>query len=271
VSPSATESTALLNDALALAEQAGELLRSHYGTLRRSDAARKGGRRRDLVSQADREAESLVFAQIPESDDVLAEEGNVRSNGAARCWIVDPLDGTVNFLHGIPFWAVSIGVVDEGSLVAAVVHAPVLGQTFTAERGRGCRLNGETVTVSPTAELAESILASGFAYNRNEVLDNNLDNWSTLALACAGVRRMGAASLDLAYTACGRIDGYWELHLSPWDVAAGTLLVREAGGEVSDFAGNEDLNSVVHSANIVASNGSIHSAIRDLLSPLRGF
>lgn len=271
MSLSTTEPSALLRDAVDLAEQAGELLESYYGKLRRADAARKQGRRRDLVSQADHEAESLVFAQIPESDDVLAEEGSVRSNGAVRCWIVDPLDGTVNYLHGIPFWAVSIGVVDEGSLVAAVVHAPVLGQTFTAERGRGCKLNGGIVTVSRTTELAESIVATGFAYNRNEVLDNNLDNWTTLALASAGVRRMGAASLDLAYTACGRLDGYWELHLSPWDVAAGTLLVREAGGRVTDFSGDEGNDAVVHGANIVASNGSIHGDICGLLSPLKGF
>ncbi len=249
---------------------AGELLHSHYGRLRRQHADRKGGLRRDLVSRADREAEELVLAGIPGNDDVLAEEGSSRATGADRCWIVDPLDGTVNFLHGIPFWAVSIAVVERGELAAAVVHAPALAETFAAARGSGCHCNGARVKVSTTAELAESVLATGFSYNRDAVPDNNLDNFSAMAMACAGLRRMGAASLDLAFTACGRLDGFWELHLAPWDVAAGTLLVREAGGRVSDFSGTEALDEVLDGRNIVATNGLIHGAVCERLAPLRG-
>ena len=259
----------LLREAVNAAQAAGELLSSYYGKLRRQDADRKGGRHRDLVSQADREAERLLFERIPSSDDVLGEEGSLRSTGAERLWVVDPLDGTVNYLHGIPFWAVSIAVIEGAEVVAGVVHAPELCQTFTALRGDGCRLNSEIVGVSAAASIGEAVLATGFAYDRDEVPDNNLDNWTTIALAAAGGRRMGAAALDLAYTACGRLDGFWELHLEPWDVAAGTLLVREAGGRVSDFGGCEDLDDILEGRNIVASNGRIHDEIRSRLSALQ--
>ncbi len=258
-----------LRTACTLAEAAGELLHEQYGQLHRGDAERKRGLRRDLVSRADREAEELVFERIPLTDDVLGEEGSMRDTGAARCWIVDPLDGTVNYLHGIPFWAVSIGVVEDGLLAAAVVHAPALAETFTALRGEGAFLDGRRIETSATHDLADAVLGTGFAYNRETAADNNLDNWSTMAMASAGLRRMGAASLDLAFTACGRLDGFWELHLEPWDVAAGTLLVREAGGTVSDFAGSEDLDTILHGRNIVATNGHVHDSLRQRLSPLR--
>ena len=256
----------LLQLAVGHAEAAGDLLLSYYGRLRREHAERKGGRQRDLVTKADREAEKLLVDRIPGLDDVLGEEGSLRSTGADRLWVIDPLDGTVNYLHGIPFWAVSIAIIEGGELLAGIVHAPKLNQTFTALRGDGCRLNGDTVRVSEAASIREAIMATGFAYNRNEIPDNNLDNWARIALAAAGVRRMGAAALDLAYAACGRLDGFWELHLSPWDVAAGTLLVREAGGRVSDFSGSEDLDAILEGRNIIASNGRIHEEIRFRLS-----
>jgi len=265
-----TTTSSLTADVEAVARRAGELLASYYGDLRRAHADRKGGLRRDLVSRADREAEALVFASVPATDDVLAEEGSERLTGASRCWVVDPLDGTVNYLHGIPFWAVSIGVVEDGALAAAVVHAPALAETFVGSAGGGAWRNGREVSVSETEELAEAVLATGFPYARNELADNNLDNFTHLALASAGLRRLGAASLDLAYTACGRLDGFWELHLAPWDVAAGVLLVREAGGTVSDFSGDEGLDRLLHGRNLVASNGRIQASIRERLAPLKG-
>jgi myo-inositol-1(or 4)-monophosphatase len=265
-----TTTSTLLSDVESVARSAGELLASYYGDLRRAHADRKGGLRRDLVSRADREAEALVFASVPASDDVMAEEGSERLTGAPRCWVVDPLDGTVNYLHGIPLWSVSIGVIEDGALVAAVVHAPALAETFVASAGGGCRRNGREVAVSETDELAEAVLATGFPYARNQLADNNLDNFASLALASAGLRRLGAASLDLAYTACGRLDGFWELHLAPWDVAAGILLVREAGGTVSDFSGDGGLEGLLHGRNLVASNGRIQAAIRAQLAPLKG-
>lgn len=258
----------LARRAESMAREAGDLLRRHYGSLRRADADRKGGAPRNLVSRADLESEQWLRAAVPEGDDILAEEGESRSSGARRRWVIDPLDGTVNFLHGIPFWCVSIAVLEDERLVAAVVHAPALGQTFTAVAGGGCRLDGRPVRVSETAELGEAILASGFPYRRNELADNNLDNFATMGLAAGGLRRMGSAAIDMAYVACGRLDGFWELHLEPWDVAAGTLLVREAGGTVTDFAGSPHTETVLHGRNIVASNGPLHDEIRARLAPL---
>ena len=184
--------------------------------------------------------------------------------------LLTPLDGTVNFLHGIPFWAVSIAVIEAGRLSVAVVHAPALGQTFTARAGSGCFLNEKRVGVSSTGDIGEAILATGFAYERNRLPDNNLDNWTRMALDAAGVRRLGSAALDLSYTACGCFDGFWELHLNAWDVAAGSLLVREAGGRVSDFHGSEDVDRILYARHVVASNGLVHEAIRERLAPLKG-
>jgi len=256
--------------ALEIAKGAGELLARHFGTLTRSDATRKGGHRRDLVSRADLEAERFVAERIPKGDDLLGEETGGGARGGARLWIVDPLDGTVNFLHGIPFWCVSIGVVEAGRLVEAVVHAPALGETFSAQAGAGARRNGKPIRVSETAELRDALLVSGFGYRLDELPDSNLDNWSALTLASAGTRRFGSAAIDLAYVACGRSDGFFELHLNAWDVAAGTLLVREAGGTVTDYGGSDDLQRILQGRNVVASNGRIHDAMRGKLAPLRG-
>ena len=259
----------MLDLAERLARGAGEILAAHYGKLRRADAKRKSDRR-DLVSKADIESERYLLDHIPGEDDILSEEGSSRETGAARKWVIDPLDGTVNYLHGIPYWCVSIGIIEDGELIAGVVHAPELRYTVTAARGGGCHRNGEAVRVSTTDELADAVVATGFAYERNRLADNNLDNFTTVSLRAAGIRRMGAAALDMANVACGSLDGFWELHLQPWDVAAGILLVREAGGTVTDFHGKGDLDAVVSGKHIVATNGSAHEELRDCLAPLRG-
>jgi len=252
-----------------LAEGAATLLKGYAGKLGRADADRKSGAHRDLVSEADVSAEAYLLAHIPEEDDVLAEEGSNRDRGSRRRWILDPLDGTVNFLHGLPCWCVSVGLCEDGELIAAAVTAPALGETFSAARGEGCFANETRVMVSQTKDLSESILATGFAYRRNELEDHNFDNFETLGMAAAGIRRMGSAALDLALLAAGRLDGFWELHLNPWDVAAGTLLVREAGGKVSDFDGDESLAAVLHHRHIVASNTHLHLPLRTTLHPRR--
>jgi myo-inositol-1(or 4)-monophosphatase len=251
-----------------LARQTGEVLLPYYGRLSRADATSKGGRRRDLVSRADVAAEAHLLAEIPSGDGVIAEESG-RREGGGRLWIVDPLDGTVNFLHGLPLWCVSIAVVEDGRLVEAAVHAPALDMTFTAAAGAGAQLNGAAVTVSDCADVRDAILATGFPYARDTVADNNLENVPRVGAVAGGLRRMGSAALDLALTAAGRLDGFWELHLNPWDVAAGALLVREAGGSVTDFSGDARLERVLEGRNIVATNGRIHDALRGLLAPLR--
>jgi myo-inositol-1(or 4)-monophosphatase len=261
--------TSPLPRALELAQAAGEELLAREGHLHRADARRKG-LSRDLVSEADLAAERVILAGIPAGDRVLAEEsgGPDDVDAPGRLWIVDPLDGTVNYLHGLPFWAVSIGVFEGGVPTAAVVHSPRLGLTFTAARGEGAWLSGQRLEVSHTDQIGEALLATGFSYNRNVHPDNNMQSFQRLALAAADVRRLGSAALDLAFVAAGRLDGFWELHLGPWDVAAGLLLIREAGGRVSDYHGREDSRSVLFSRHVIASNGRVHDGIAAQLEPL---
>jgi myo-inositol-1(or 4)-monophosphatase len=163
---------------------------------------------------------------------------------------------------------VSIATVDDGELTQGVVHAPALDMTFAASKGEGTTLNGAPISVSTVAEIGDAILATGFPYARDTVLDNNLENVPRVGIAAGGLRRMGSAAIDLAFTAAGKLDGYWELHLSAWDVAAGILLVREAGGRVSDFHGGEALDRLLYGRHIVASNDLIHEQLRDRLAPL---
>jgi len=260
----------LLQRARHLAERAGGELLAYFGRLDSSRARRKGGRRRDLVSEADLAAERLIVAGIPAADAVIAEESGTRRGTSERQWVVDPLDGTVNFLHGLPFWCVSIAILEKGRLLAGVVHSPVLGWTFAARAGGGATLNDEPCQVSAVSEIGDAILATGFPYARDTVADHNLDNVPRVGAVAGGLRRMGSAALDLALTGCGRLDGFWELHLNPWDVAAGVLVVREAGGRVTDFAGEENLDRLLHGRNLVASNGLVHEQLRGTLAPLRG-
>ncbi|MEM8883734.1 MAG: inositol monophosphatase family protein [Planctomycetota bacterium] len=258
-----------MSEAEQLARRAGDVLLPYYGRLHRADAARKAGARRDLVSEADVAAEKELVAHIPAADDILGEEGSERDTGARRRWIVDPLDGTVNFLHGIPFWAVSVALVEDGVLQQGVVHAPALGWTFAAVRGEGATLNDEPMRVSSTGALGDAIVATGFAYRRNELADHNFDNFESIGMEAAGVRRLGAAAVDLALVASGRIDGFWELHLNAWDVAAGILLVREAGGRVTGFEGDESLDPLLDEGHIVATNGFLHEELRGKLHTRR--
>jgi len=259
----------LVAEAEARARGAADVLSGFFGKLHRADATAKGARR-DLVSEADLASQRYLLEHIPAGDDVLSEEGASRSTGAARTWVIDPLDGTINFLHGLPNWCVSIGVVERGALAAGAVCAPELRQIYTAAAGQGAFCNGERVFVSKTGDIGDSILATGLAYRRNELPDHNMDNITTLGFACADLRRMGAAAIDLSYVASGRIDGFWELHLNAWDVAAGILLVREAGGRVTDFRGSEKLEDVLSGSHVLASNGPLHEQIRSRLAPLRG-
>ncbi len=259
----------LAQEQVRIATRAGEVLLAQFGRLSAADATRKGNQRRDLVSAADLAAEAVILEAVPAGDRVLAEESGERP-GSGRYWVVDPLDGTINFLHGIPFWCVSIATIADGMLEAAVVHAPALAMTFAAERDGGATLNGSPIHVSQVAEIGDSILATGFPYARDTVADNNLDNVARLGLVAGGLRRMGSAALDLAFTAAGKLDGFWELQLNAWDVAAGVLLVQEAGGRVTDFRGRAQLERLLYGRHIVASNARLHDAVLDRLAPLRG-
>jgi myo-inositol-1(or 4)-monophosphatase len=267
----------LLDLALRLAREAGELLLDGYGKVERGEVDYKGWR--DLVTQYDLASERLVTDQLRAAcpgHGILAEEGGAAEGTAPYRWIIDPLDGTTNFVHRHPFFCVSIGLEDAEGILLGVVHAPQLRETFTAIRGRGAFCAGDAsggeaappeaarrLQVSGEAELGHALLASGFAYRQGEIGNTNLDNWSRLSLQTRGLRRCGSAALDLAYVAAGRYDGYWELALSPWDVAAGALLVREAGGRVTDARGADDW---LRGGSIVATNGLVHDLILSRLS-----
>jgi myo-inositol-1(or 4)-monophosphatase len=228
----------------------------------------------DLVTEYDRRSEALLVAHVRAAfpaDLVVAEEGGLRApaepaapstDGVAR-WLIDPLDGTTNFAHGLPFFCVSIAREVGGAVDVGVVHAPVLGLTFSACRGGGARLNGEALHVSDEESLARSLLATGFPTDRGTSADNNFAQFVALQRRARGVRRFGSAALDLALVAHGTFDGYWEMKLKPWDLAAGALLVREAGGRVSGWRGEPFASD---RGAVVATNGRIHDALLDALA-----
>lgn len=249
-----------------LAKRAGAILLEHYRPLGRPEIVnRKSAQVRNLVTAADTASEELIVAalrrEFPDHG-VVAEEGGGGDRDRESVWHVDPLDGTVNFAHSFPFFCVSIGLVRRGEPVLGVVHAPVLGETWAGEKGGTATLNGEPIRVSTTDALIESLLATGFPYDRNENPDNNVDHFTDLILKVRGLRRAGAAAIDMCFVATGRFDGYWELGLSTWDVAAGTAIVRAAGGTVTDFDGGDDF---LTGRRIVATNGRIHAALRAAL------
>lgn len=259
-----TDSQEELRFALDLAERAGVMLAERF----RSPEARKPGfkGRRNLVTATDRELEDFITAEISRAypgHGILAEEAHAQDLESEWLWVIDPLDGTTNFVHGHPFVAVSIGLLHERKPFLGVVNAPMLGMLFDAVTGGGARLNGEFVSVSRTKEIADSLVATGFAYNRNDCNADNLDNFTRFASEARGIRRCGSAATDLCFVAAGIYDLFWELWLAPWDVAAGCVIVTEAGGRVSDLRGGDDY---IFGKSIVASNGILHENARANLS-----
>ncbi len=259
---SAREASELLAAARAAAQAASELLRDA-----RPQDVRAKGHPRDLVTEWDLRSEEVirrVLAERTPGIPVLGEEagqGEDPGNDAPtrQRWVVDPIDGTVNFSHGLPIWAVSIACEDAGRLAAGVVSAPRLGWWFEASRGGGARAGrGAPRHVSSIARLDHALLTTGFPYDRAIRPDNNLAEWAHLQRRAGACRRLGAASIDLCLVARGWMDGYWEKHLKPWDLAAGALIVTEAGGIVTDWAsGPLD----IHEGAVVATNGAIHEEL----------
>ena len=247
-----------------------------------SDAARQGGsvltectrtgfhiehkQTINLVTNADHRAEQqiidVIHAAFP-THAVLAEERGLTEQLPSRYkWVIDPLDGTTNFAHGFPAYCVSIGVERDGRGIIGAVYDPTRDELFTAQIGQGAYLNGSPISVSTTGHLDQALLVTGFAYNVRETANNNLNHFARFALKVQGLRRTGTAALDLCYVSAGRFDGFWEVSLNPWDMAAGVVILREAGGKVTDFAGH---SHSIYKQELVASNGLIHRAMLDLL------
>jgi myo-inositol-1(or 4)-monophosphatase len=219
----------------------------------------------DLVTEVDRGCEELIVGAILErypEHDILAEENVYPRRNSSHCWIIDPLDGTTNYAHGFPWFAVSIALEIEGKVRIGVVYHTMMNELFTAVRGEGALLNGERIHVSSRSPLKSALLATGFPYDKAWDNENNFANFERFQIKARAVRRAGSAALDLAYVAAGRFDGYWECRLKPWDVAAGFLIVEEAGGRVTDHGGSP--YSIRHHR-ILASNGLIHDEMTALL------
>ena len=248
------------------ARAAGLLLRDALAGERRVSFK---GTPTNLVTEMDARAEQLVSERLRAAfpdDALLGEEGGGCAGTSGRRWIVDPLDGTTNYAHGMPVFGVSIALETGGRPILGVIYDPNRDELFVAERGRGAWLGERRLSVSSTPTLDESLLSTGFPYDIRETPDNNLREFAAFCLRAQGVRRMGSAVLYLAYVAAGRTDGYWELRLGPWDVAAGALLVEEAGGRVTDLIGGAlDLDAPA----IVASNGRIHDEMLSVIAGVR--
>lgn len=247
------------------ARKAGKLLRDNVSGER--DISYKG--EINMVTEIDRLSEKTVVATVLEAfpgHGILAEEGSRIDGDSGFLWVIDPLDGTTNYAHGYPNFSVSIGLERDGQTVVGVVYDPMRDELFSAVKDGGSFLNGQPLSVSRSEVLIRSLLATGFPYDRTVSKENNLNFFSALLMASQEVRRSGSASLDLCAVAAGRLDGYWELKLHPWDVAAGGLIVQEAGGKVSDFSGTR---YTIHDREIIASNGVIHQQMLDLIHAVR--
>ncbi len=252
------------------AKRAAALIRLHAGRITAREVREKGVH--DLVTHVDEEAQKMIIGMLREAFPdygVLAEEGTDDDHlvpvAEGHRWIIDPIDGTTNFTHGVPPFAVSIALQHEETIVLGVVLDVARDELFTAVRGGGLYVNGARARVSRTGTLGESLLATGFPYRRYAHIDRYLGVLKRFLLTSRGVRRHGVASIDLAYVACGRFDGFFETGLNPWDVAAGRLLVEEAGGRVSDYSGG---GNPVFDRQIAASNGQIHDAMLAVLADM---
>lgn len=250
-----------LDAAIEIAQEAGQILLSHRGV----GFELKGDF--DLVTAADKASEALVIKRLRErypKHGIMGEEGGRVEMDAELRWYVDPLDGTTNFAHGYPMWNVTLALAQKGEVIAGVVYDPLNQELFAAERGAGARLNGAPIRVSKAATLNDALVSTGFP-SRKRSQNVNIHFYYQLAMTTHGVRRGGSAAIDLAYTACGRLDGFWEFGLNPWDMAAGTLLVEEAGGKASGMRG-EKLD--VHGPHLLADNGLLHTETLDLFSEI---
>ena len=247
--------------AVIAAEKGARILQARFGNISR---VRKKAAQ-EIVTEADTESEKEIIATIrskfPEHG-ILSEECGLITGSSEYRWIIDPLDGTVNFAHQVPIFCISIALSVKGAVVLGVVLNPLAGELFSAVRGQGAQLNGVPIQVSSIAGVSESLLVTGFPYNVNEIFDPLITRWGNCLKAAQGIRRLGSAALDLCYVACGRFEGFWEQNLKPWDTAAGALIAAEAGGQVTIFS-NRPYSC--DQDEILATNGYIHAEMLGLL------
>lgn len=259
----------VLSDVEQLARAAGQILRASYQRRPGFDPALavKYKGEIDLVTEVDHQAEAYLLGEIEHrfpGHGVVAEESGTRLGDGDQRWFIDPIDGTLNYARGLPFFVVSLAYAEAGEVRLGVVYDPIQDECFSAERGRGACLNGEPIKVSETRQLGQSLVATGFPYDIHTTPRNNLDNFVRLYLVTSGIRHLGAAAQDLCYLAAGRLDGYWELRLNSWDVAAAGLIATEAGAIVTNIHGGD--NYLAEPVSIVAANPYLHGEILKLVN-----
>ena len=256
--------SAILNVMVAAATKAARGLVRDFGEVENLQVSRKGPA--DFVSAADRRAEDTIRGELerarPDYSFLMEESGATRGRDSQHRWIVDPLDGTTNFLHGIPQFCISIALERQGRLSAGVIYDPIADELFVAERGNGAFVNDRRLRVASRQNLEDSVIATGMPYKGHGDHESYLKELAAVVPRVAGVRRFGAAALDLAWLAAGRFDGFWEHNLSPWDMAAGVLIIREAGGFATDLDGGDGM---LESGGIVAGNEAIHRQLLGLI------
>jgi len=254
-----------LDDLKLIARGAGEILRLSFGT--DIQVSHKG--EIDLVTEVDHRSERYLLSEIGSrfsGHRIVSEESGEQNGQSEHAWFVDPLDGTVNYAHGVPVFAVSIAYQYQGVVQLGVVYDPMRDELFSAQKGEGARLNGVPIRVSNTSLLNQGLLATGFAYDIRTHSETNLDYFADFSIRCQGIRRMGSAAIDLCYVAAGRYDGYWELRLNDWDVAAGGLIASEAGAYVTDIHGKANYFSP--SQSILAANPALHAQMVSVIQEI---
>lgn len=249
-----------MNVMRAAVEKAGRALRRDFGEIENLQVSKKGPG--DFVTNADLKAEKILFEELSQARPgygfLMEEKGAIEGSDTTHRWIVDPLDGTTNFMHGIPHFAISVALERDGTLVAGIVYNPITDEMFFAERGQGAYGPSGRLRVAGRDKLADAVLACGAPHGERAGRDEFIDEMQSLLPNIAGLRRFGAAALDLAYVAAGRFDGFWERGLAPWDMAAGIVLVRESGGLVSDLTNRQKM---LDDGNIIAANEAIHAQL----------
>jgi len=247
--------------------KAGAKLKKHYGNVK--TISYKAGAAINLVTNVDREIEAYIKKRIRRefpSDSILAEESELENEHAPQRWVIDPLDGTTNFAHGLPLFCISIGVELNGEIIAGGVIDPIHSELFLAFKGKGARLNGKEIHVSDAQTVLQSLLVTGFPYDIHEHPERSLPYFNAVIQRAQGLRRLGSAALDLCYVACGRFDGFFEVYLHPWDTAAGMLIVQEAGGLVTDFEGTP---FSIYKRELAATNGPVHAEMLQIIQQVK--
>lgn len=253
----------MLDLAIEAATEAGRMIRMHAG--KAMSVEQKAGQETNLVTELDRKAEDLIIRTIKKrygDHDFLAEESGSHEAKSDYRWVIDPIDGTTNFMHGLPIYSVSIGLEFRGEIILGVVYEPNRDELFTAEKGKGAFLNKRPIRVSKTKTLIEALLVTGFPYTFRSNPGTIVHHFTDFLMSSQAVRRLGSAALDLCYVAAGRFDGYWETSLNPWDMAAGVLIVEEAGGKFTDLDG---FPTTIYKKTLLTSNGLIHEQMVEVL------